>query len=534
MKTYAAVYLAATLLAVIVTPIVARLAKAANLVDTPGLRKVHNGAIPRIGGVAIFLAMLFPTAAVLMLNNVIGQALRQIYPQILALLAASAFIFLLGLIDDIKGLRARTKLLGQITAAVAVCAFGIRIDSVSVADWFTIDFGWWSWPITVFWIVGVTNAVNLIDGLDGLAAGIAAVTCAVVAVFALYTGQAVMAVLMLALLGSLSGFLVFNFNPARIFMGDCGSIFLGFILAAASVLCAVKSATIVGLAMPALALGVPIFDTLFSITRRVLERRSLFAPDRNHIHHRLLDMGFDQRKAVAVIYTVTLLAAGLGMFMMITRDQWTLVIFACAILLLLLVFRGVGAVRLIDSINTLKQNLRIACQARNEKQSFENAQLRMRQVRTFDSWWQAVCETAQNMDFAWISLMLTNRDGTVRTLVWRPAGREMGMHEIFSVTLPLRHRRAGAPLQLSVSLRVNGSLESAGRRAGLFGRLIDQHSLASLPCVPRNAQQARRGEIRDADAAMRVFSRLQFLRPHVNARVRIGFNKRNRKRLRPT
>ena len=195
-----------------------------------------------------------------------------------------------------------------------------------------------------------------------------------------------MAVLMLALLGSLTGFLFFNFNPAKIFMGDCGSMFLGFILAVASVMCSNKSMTLVALALPFLALGVPIFDMLFNMLRGFLERRSMFAPDRGHIHHRLLDMGLRHRHVVIFMYLVTLLAAGLGMFMMITRNANTVLVFGSVILMLLMIFRIVGTVRLRETIAQMKTNMQIKQQQKGYKREFEDSVLLMRNAQTFDSW----------------------------------------------------------------------------------------------------------------------------------------------------
>jgi len=245
MKTYLFVYLGSAFLALVITPVVIWLARRLNIADVPDVRKVHTRTVSHIGGVAIFLSMICLTIGVLFLSNVIGDTFRDILPKLIVLLSTAAFIFFVGLIDDIrtKGLRARIKFLAQLAAAIIVCAVGIRIKSVAVADWLTLDFGWFSWPITLLWIVGITNAVNLSDGLDGLAAGISAVACGVIAVFAVYIGQPVMAVLMLAMLGSLTGFLFFNFNPAKIFMGDCGSMFLGFTIASSSILCHAKSST---------------------------------------------------------------------------------------------------------------------------------------------------------------------------------------------------------------------------------------------------------------------------------------------------
>ena len=264
MRTYVAVYLGALVLAMLATPAAARLARALRIMDVPGVRRVHRSATPRLGGLSLVAATLTMLVLVLMLDNVIGQAFRRVQARLIALLVGGMLVFLGGVVDDVRGLRPSAKLLVEIAAAALVCALGVRIGSVSVAG-VTLELGWLSWPLTILWIVGITNAVNLIDGLDGLAAGISLIACGAIAVLAVHLGQPIMTVLMLALCGSLTGFLVFNFHPARVFLGDSGSLFLGFTIAAGSVMCATKSATLVGLGLPALALGVPIFDTAFSV-----------------------------------------------------------------------------------------------------------------------------------------------------------------------------------------------------------------------------------------------------------------------------
>jgi len=487
MKTYLCVYLGSVLLAVVITPVVIWFAKKINAVDVPGVRNVHSKHIARIGGVAIFVSTVCPILSVFFLNNTIANAFRDIQPKMTTLLSAASFIFLIGLIDDIKGLRARMKLLAQLAAATIVCAAGVRIESVTVADWLTLDFGWFSWPLTLFWIVGITNAVNLSDGLDGLAAGISAVACGVIAILVVQSGQVVMAVLMLALLGSLTGFLFFNFNPAKIFMGDCGSMFLGFTIAVSSVMCSNKSSALVGLALPALALGIPIFDTLFSMLRRFLQRRSIFAPDRSHFHHRLLDLGLNQRHVVIAAYGVTVVITGLGMFMMVTRNASSLIVLFCILLLLILVFRVVGSVRLRETIAGIKQKYAITNQTKDEIRNFEAAQLHFRQAKTFEQWWQAVCEAAQQMDLAWVSMKTKDKDGTVRTEVWRladtppdlSAERMADKADVVIMNVPIRNHGLAGPMEFEIAISVNGSLESAGHRATLFSRLIDEYEVIS-------------------------------------------------------
>jgi len=480
MKTYLAVYLGSTAFAILTTAMVIRIARRLHIVDVPGVRKIHSKPIPRIGGVAIVLSMIGLVVPVVLLPNVIGEMFRLVQTKIITLLGAAVLIFLVGLVDDIKGLRVRTKLLAQLAAAFVVCAVGIRIETIPITASLTIHFGWFSWLFTLFWIVGLTNAINLSDGLDGLAAGISAIACGVIAVLAIYNGDIIMAILMLALLGSLTGFLLFNFEPARIFMGDSGSLFLGFTIASASVLSATKTETIVGLALPILVLGIPIFDTLFSMLRRFLERRSLFAPDRSHFHHRLMALGLRQRHAVMTMYLITFLAAGFGMFMLVTRNSQTLIIFICTLLLLVLVFRVVGSVRLRETITGLKLKCIISNQKKKEMGSFENIELHFRQAEKFEEWWQAVCFAADRMDFVSGSLSLTNRDGIKRKLVWENGNGDIAADDMVRMIVPIRDRRAKSSLKIEVRVRVNGSLESAGRRVALFTRLMDEHGIADL------------------------------------------------------
>jgi len=482
MNTYLFVYLGSTVLAVITSPIVICIARRLNIVDTPDIRKVHSKPVPRIGGVAIFVSMIGLVLPVLFISKVIGSSFRLIQFKVIVVLCAAGFMFFVGLVDDIKDIRARIKLFAQLAAAIVVCSAGIRIESIAITDHLVLNFRWFSWLFTLLWIVGITNAVNLSDGLDGLAAGISAVACGVIAVLAICNNDVVMAVLMLALLGSLTGFLFFNFYPAKVFMGDSGSLFLGFTIASSSVLCATKTETFVGLALPFLALGIPIFDTLFSMLRRFLARRSLFAPDRSHFHHKLLVYGLRQRHVVITAYVVTLFATGLGMFMLITRNVQTVVVFVCVLLLLILVFRVIGLVRLRETIAGLKLKKTISNQKKQEIESFESIELHFRQAKIFDQWWQAVCFTADKMGFLSGSLPLTQRDGTERVLVWEKGGdNNISIDDIVKMTMPIRDRRAGSSLNIEVQIYANGSLESAGRRLTLFSRLIEQYSVASLP-----------------------------------------------------
>jgi hypothetical protein len=246
------------------------------------------------------------------------------------------------------------------------------------------------------------------------------------------------------------------------------------------VLCATKTETIVGLALPILALGIPIFDTLFAMLRRFLERRSLFAPDRSHFHHRLLALGFKQRHAVITAYVVTLLVTGLGMLMLFTRNTQTVIVFICILLLLILAFRIVGSVQLSETMAALKRKYMIFSQKKQEIESFENIELYFRQARIFEQWWQAVCFAADKMGFVRGLLPITKRDKSRHVLIWEKSGQDIRADQIVKMTVPVRDRRAGSELRLEIQVQANGSLESAGRRLMLFSRLLEEHDVANL------------------------------------------------------
>ena len=226
-------------------------------------------------------------------------------------MAGGLIIFLTGVIDDIKGLPAKVKLLCQILSALTVCGFGLRIEFItnhfvrSLGDQHLFIIGVLSWIVTVIWIVGITNTMNLVDGLDGLAAGISAIAALAIAYTAYIHGYYLGTLGMLALAGGALGFLPFNFHPAKIFMGDSGSQFLGFMLAAMAMVEPAKGATVVAIIVPVLVLGLPIFDTAFAIVRRAVRRRPIMEADKGHIHHRIMAKGMGQQRTVLTIYGIS-------------------------------------------------------------------------------------------------------------------------------------------------------------------------------------------------------------------------------------
>ncbi|EGK62758.1 UDP-N-acetylglucosamine:undecaprenyl-P N-acetylglucosaminyl 1-P transferase [Centipeda periodontii DSM 2778] len=291
-------------MALILTPVVIAFARRTGALDKPDARKVHVRPIPRIGGIGIYAAFMVS----ILVQLVFVELTPEFMMSLIGLMVGGTIIVAIGIIDDYCDLPAKVKLLGQILAAVVlVVGFDVRIDFITdpLGDFIYLEL--FAIPATIFWIVGLTNTVNLIDGLDGLAAGVSSIAAITIFLVAMEEGIPFVAMVTAALAGAAVGFLYYNFNPARIFMGDTGSMFLGFMLAGISVVGAVKSAATIALIVPILALGLPILDTTFAIVRRMRNHRPIFKPDKGHLHHRLLAHGFTQKQAVLLMYVVSAL-----------------------------------------------------------------------------------------------------------------------------------------------------------------------------------------------------------------------------------
>lgn len=353
MKTFLAIFTLSVALGALTVPLVQRLALRVGAVSVPGGRHVHARVMPRLGGLAIYAAFFLPLVALFFVPSGIGAAFFVDRRRLVALVVGGTFLCLIGALDDWRGLRAKHKLAAQVAAATIAYFGGYRIDAVQLPVVGDLSMGIFSLPVTCVWIVGIVNAINLIDGLDGLAAGVAVFACLTNFFIAWHSGSTVLALMMASMLGACVGFLFYNFNPARIFLGDSGSYLIGFVLGVASLAGAQhKTSTAVSLLVPVVALGIPIFDTLFAMARRILERRPLFSPDRGHIHHRLLDMGFTHRRAVLALYgvCVALMVAAIAMY---THRSWQM---GAALIAATVAFFGFA--RLIGSYQTANQLIR--------------------------------------------------------------------------------------------------------------------------------------------------------------------------------
>lgn len=343
MIQYFGSFFVAALITAILTPIAIRIAPRIGAMDVPkDERRMHDHPIPRFGGPGIFIGMLLSVLIFVSGHETVDKS------QLAGFLVGAAMIVVLGLIDDLHPMRARTKLLGQIICAIVPCMFSIRIYAIS--NYLRIgDDAYFEFPfvisviVTIFWIVGITNTINLIDGLDGLAAGVSCISCIAVAYTSYLAKRPETCTLVLAIAGAAFGFLLWNFHPAKIFMGDSGSMLLGYCLATMSLIgvSSTKGTVLFVSIIPLIILALPILDTSFAIVRRVANHRPIMSPDKGHIHHRLMAMGFGQRRTVIVLYCIAAIMGVAGIL-------WTLHLRPQALILALIgctlvwVFLGIG------------------------------------------------------------------------------------------------------------------------------------------------------------------------------------------------
>ena len=312
---------AAFVASLILTPLVRKFAFRIGAVDQPNYRKVHTAAMPRIGGLAIYSAFL------------IGYlVLRPEDVHSTGILIGAAIIILTGFLDDMLEITAKAKIIGQLAAAIVVVTWGgLQIDFINLPFGGQLEFGFLSIPITIIWIIGITNAINLIDGLDGLAAGVSTIALISLSIMAIIMGDTFVIATAAILAASSFGFLFFNFNPAKIFMGDTGSLFLGYMISVLALL-GFKNVAVISLIIPIIILGVPISDTFFAIVRRIRMKQKISAPDKSHLHHCLLNSGFSHKQTVLIIYGIAALF-GLAAILFSQATVWGSVILIIVILL---------------------------------------------------------------------------------------------------------------------------------------------------------------------------------------------------------
>jgi UDP-GlcNAc:undecaprenyl-phosphate GlcNAc-1-phosphate transferase len=341
MNTYLLLFVLAACSSLFLTPLVRRTCERFGWLDEPrDGRHSHLTPVPRLGGVAIFGSLLIALAVLPFINNLLTASLRASKSQLLTVLLPASLVFLFGVYDDFRGTNARFKFIGQALAGVIFYLMGGRIETLSIPLVGSVVLPQaLGCALTVFWTVAITNAFNLIDGIDGLATGAALFALLVLLGVSVMLGHPLVTVFAVTLCGGLIGFLPYNFNPASIFLGDSGSLFIGFILAALSVLGAQKASTAVAVAIPIIAFGLPVLDTGFALVRRFVGGRPVFQGDREHIHHKLLERGWSQRRVALVLYGICALFGLLAMLFVSEGSAKTtgLVLFVLAVAIVLFV-----------------------------------------------------------------------------------------------------------------------------------------------------------------------------------------------------
>ena len=404
----------ALLLTLAVTPACRALCKRLGWVDKPDLRKVHRGPIPRAGGIAILFGYAAALALVRFSPLWASYSVTWSSLSVRALLPAVFVAFATGLLDDIFGLKPWMKLLGQILAAALVCNAHVRIHGIGG---YSAAGTWWQVPLTILWLVGCVNAFNLIDGLDGLATGVGLFATATAFLSALLTGNIALAFVTAPLLGALLGFLPYNFSPASIFMGDCGSLTVGFLLGCFGVIWSQKSATLLGMTAPLIAMAIPLLDTALAISRRFLRGQAIFAADRGHIHHRLLARGFTPRRIAYLLYATAGLLAGLSLLMSYTHLAAGVVVAFCAIIWLAVRYLGYEEFNIARRMvfgglfrRMLNANLSVT--------QFEQA---IQAARTVDECWVALLDTGRTLGLSAATLRLHGCEFTATLAETAPA-----------------------------------------------------------------------------------------------------------------
>jgi UDP-GlcNAc:undecaprenyl-phosphate GlcNAc-1-phosphate transferase len=336
MRTYIAILILSAIASFLATPLARKLARILGAIDLPSDRKIHANPTPRLGGIAVFIGFVAPLASFYLWQNRVTSIFRNYEKPVFALTLAGISMLALGIYDDCRGANAGKKFAVQIPAALFLYWFGFRVDLLSNPFGQPIQLGWLGLPFSVLWIVMITNAINLLDGIDGLVPGVTAVISLSLGIINVIYGNTIIAVLTFCLAGACAGFLPHNFAPARIFLGDTGSLFVGMTLAGISMYSLFKGTTATLIAVPLVLFGLPLFDTASVMIGRLASGRPVFQADKSHIHHRLLELGLSQRQAVLFLYAVTILLSAISVSMSSDHGSRGQIMQAAASLLLVL------------------------------------------------------------------------------------------------------------------------------------------------------------------------------------------------------
>jgi UDP-GlcNAc:undecaprenyl-phosphate/decaprenyl-phosphate GlcNAc-1-phosphate transferase len=372
---YVVVAVSAFLISAVLTPVVRNICQQRRLLDFPTTpRKIHVTPVPRLGGIAIYVSFFLTLLAVFMTEGPVFDLFAVHRETVLTLFLTSTLVFAVGVYDDVYGATVLQKLTVQVMAAVLLYVLGFNIQLISVPLVGSVSPGMLGFPITILWVVGVTNALNFIDGIDGLACGVGFFAISTMFLLSLFLHRTLTAFFAAALAGGLFGFALYNFAPASIFMGDSGSLFIGFIIAAISLHSSQKSSTAVVLLLPVVALGVPIADTLLAIVRRLGNGHSPFKADKDHIHHRLLRLGLSSRQVTLVLYIV---CSVLGIFALLMTAVTNRVL---TVMLIILSVLTIGSMKLLGYTTDMIAINHLARKRMQQKKQFLDRQRRAEDV----------------------------------------------------------------------------------------------------------------------------------------------------------
>lgn len=490
----AGVFALGLLAALAATPLAARFGRAFGFMDAPQGRKIHTHPIPRCGGLALAAAFFLAVAASFIPE--FPQSGRPIEAaQLWSVAGGGLFIFLVGLADDRRPLPAKLKFLAQVAAA-SICFFGgVKIQSFSLGSSIFLNLEFFSFVLTVFWFVLFINAINLIDGLDGLAAGVAFFVCAVQAVLASMRGEALPAMYFAALGGASLGFLRYNFNPASIFLGDGGSYFLGYMVAALSILSSAKSQVGATILMPILAFGVPLLDTITSPLRRFVRGKKMFEPDREHVHHNLLAKGWSQRKTVVFLYGVTAFLAVMSVLIVNMRDvpAGLFILLLGGALILFVRKAGYFSFFALDKVVGWIRDISDEAGVSHGRRTFLNLQIEISQSDGLEAMWANVCEALAKLEFDLGEMTLAGADAAASPPPVPGAGDACRMATCFEWTREDLDRDRREYLSQRSLLKVELPLMDKG--GGHLGTLWLVKNLADAPVSDftlRRVEQLRR------------------------------------------
>lgn len=446
MRTYLVAFVLSLLAGLVLTRVMRDLALRWGLYDSGGGRKIHKRPIPRVGGVAVLLSMAIPLLGLSFWDNDISREFLTDTPLLISILGGGGLLAAVGLWDDLRDTRAIVKLAAQVIAAVIVFAVGIRIEGISVPFLTVVPLGVFSLMATVFWMVLVTNAVNLIDGMDGLAGGVVVLAGGTLFVMSVIEDNALAALLLACIVGATMGFLAYNVNPASIFLGDTGSLVLGFLLAVISVHSSQKSYTLFSIVAAMLALGLPIFDLSLAVVRRYLSGQPIFRADQHHVHHRLLRMGLSQSQSVVVLFGGAIVLEGLALVFIYADDALSALAIAAVVPLIVVAVRFLGYGQLIRSARRARLLEQVESDASDRTRAVTALRRELRVATSVAELWGAVEQHAENLGLERLQLevldpALREELGLSAPLAWTRAhsapAADVHLQSVWSRDLPV-------------------------------------------------------------------------------------------------